>query len=377
MTEADVELTEFLVRQHLTMSHLSQRRDLTDPEVIARFAERDRRRRARSSQLYLLTLCDTAMTAPDNLTAWKDELLRDLMLRTRALLRAARGDRSATDRRRASRARARSQRAARRAGEPPAIERGRRDRADRRRHRSAPVHPAHAAPGRAPRPARRERAARAAPPVALEVQLLPAEGPQRARDRRARRARRARRDRRRADREPGRRARRRARPRRSSAGGARARRSTCSSSAISRATRSPTTIRAGTRLGDDLRELLAGGRPDPDAVAALIARRRPPSRHAAARDARRARPRSALHDDSTQATIVEVFTRDRVGVLLRDHADARRARPRHLAREGLDRGREGRRRVLRDPRAASAITDEPERAELVERLRIARSRRRG
>ena len=50
MTDADAELTEFLVRQHLTMSHLSQRRDLADPEVIARFAERvgDRRAARRS-----------------------------------------------------------------------------------------------------------------------------------------------------------------------------------------------------------------------------------------------------------------------------------------------------------------------------------------
>jgi [protein-PII] uridylyltransferase len=82
MTGAEAELTEFLVRQHLTMSHLSQRRDLSDPEVIARFSERvgsdDR-----LVQLYLLTLCDTAMTAPNNLTAWKSDLLRDLMQRTR------------------------------------------------------------------------------------------------------------------------------------------------------------------------------------------------------------------------------------------------------------------------------------------------------
>jgi len=82
MPEADVELAEFLVRQHLTMSHLSQRRDLSDPEVIARFAERvgDDEHLV---QLYLLTLCDTAMTAPDNLSAWKDGLLRDLVMRTR------------------------------------------------------------------------------------------------------------------------------------------------------------------------------------------------------------------------------------------------------------------------------------------------------
>ncbi|HEX7836503.1 MAG TPA: hypothetical protein VF469_03520, partial [Kofleriaceae bacterium] len=88
MTEADAELAEFLVRQHLTMAHLSQRRDLSDPEVIARFAERvgDDERLV---QLYLLTVCDAAMTAPDNLTAWKADLLRDLMLRTRAYFRGA------------------------------------------------------------------------------------------------------------------------------------------------------------------------------------------------------------------------------------------------------------------------------------------------
>ena len=86
LPERDVELVEFLVRQHLTMSHLSQRRDLADPDVIARFAERvgsDDRLVA----LYLLTLCDTAMTAPDNLSAWKADLLRELTVRTRAHLR--------------------------------------------------------------------------------------------------------------------------------------------------------------------------------------------------------------------------------------------------------------------------------------------------
>ena len=88
MPPRDIELAEFLVRQHLTMSHLSQRRDLSDPEVIARFAERvgDDEHLV---QLYLLTLCDTAMTAPDNLSAWKDDLLRDLVVRTRAYFASA------------------------------------------------------------------------------------------------------------------------------------------------------------------------------------------------------------------------------------------------------------------------------------------------
>jgi [protein-PII] uridylyltransferase len=86
MAEPDIEMVEFLVRQHLTMSHLSQRRDLSDPETISKFAERigDEEHLI---QLYLVTLCDTAMTAPNNLNAWKDGLLRDLFMRTRELFR--------------------------------------------------------------------------------------------------------------------------------------------------------------------------------------------------------------------------------------------------------------------------------------------------
>src|SRR5262249_39027177 len=38
-------------------------------------------------QLYLLTYCDTSMTAPGNLTDWKAQLLRALYERTRAYLR--------------------------------------------------------------------------------------------------------------------------------------------------------------------------------------------------------------------------------------------------------------------------------------------------
>jgi [protein-PII] uridylyltransferase len=88
MPPSEIELAEFLVRQHLTMSHLSQRRDLSDPEVISRFGEKVVRDDEHLVQLYLLTLCDTAMTAPDNLSAWKDGLLRELVVRTRAFFNA-------------------------------------------------------------------------------------------------------------------------------------------------------------------------------------------------------------------------------------------------------------------------------------------------
>lgn len=86
MPASECALVEFLVRQHLTMSNLSQRRDLSDREVVARFAHRIESE-VRLVDLYLLTLCDTAMTAPDNLSAWKDNLLAELMRRTRAYLR--------------------------------------------------------------------------------------------------------------------------------------------------------------------------------------------------------------------------------------------------------------------------------------------------
>lgn len=85
LSEADASLASFLVRQHLTMAHVSQRRDLSDPDVIARFADKvgDYEHLA---QLYVLTVCDTAMTSPGNLSAWKSELLSELFERTRAVL---------------------------------------------------------------------------------------------------------------------------------------------------------------------------------------------------------------------------------------------------------------------------------------------------
>lgn len=93
-----------LVRQHLSMSHTSQRRDLSDPEVIRKFARRVGDV-ATLRQLYLLTLCDTAMTSPDNLTAWKAQLLGELYRRTLAHFAsvrtsAAAGDHTARGRRR-------------------------------------------------------------------------------------------------------------------------------------------------------------------------------------------------------------------------------------------------------------------------------------
>lgn len=80
MASDQADVAEFLVRQHLTMAHLSQRRDLSDPDVITRFASRIGDE-VRLASLYICTLCDTAMTSPGNLSAWKNELLQELFLR--------------------------------------------------------------------------------------------------------------------------------------------------------------------------------------------------------------------------------------------------------------------------------------------------------
>jgi [protein-PII] uridylyltransferase len=82
----DVRRIEFLVREHLTMGHTSQRRDLDDPELIARFAQLCKDEET-LRELFLLTFADLYCVGPGNLTAWKDELLRDLFQRTRVYLR--------------------------------------------------------------------------------------------------------------------------------------------------------------------------------------------------------------------------------------------------------------------------------------------------
>ncbi len=86
LSEADGELVAWLVRQHLTMSVTAQRQDISDPEVIRRFAsivgERER-----LDYLYLLTVADIAGTSPKLWNAWKDRLLADLYGATRFALR--------------------------------------------------------------------------------------------------------------------------------------------------------------------------------------------------------------------------------------------------------------------------------------------------
>ena len=83
---ADADLLEWLVRKHLLMSVTAQRQDISDPEVVARFA-REVADREHLDYLYLLTCADIAGTSPQLWNAWKDRLLADLYAATRFALR--------------------------------------------------------------------------------------------------------------------------------------------------------------------------------------------------------------------------------------------------------------------------------------------------
>jgi [protein-PII] uridylyltransferase len=87
VTAEDSKLIEFLVSEHLTMSRIAQKQDLSDPDVIAAFAKRVHNERYLTA-LYLLTVADIRGTSPKVWNAWKGKLLEDLY---RATLRTLGG----------------------------------------------------------------------------------------------------------------------------------------------------------------------------------------------------------------------------------------------------------------------------------------------
>ena len=81
----DSQMIEFLVQEHLSMSHIAQKSDLSDPDVIQAFAAKVGTER-RLTALYLLTVADIRGTSPKVWNAWKGKLLEDLYrLTVRAL----------------------------------------------------------------------------------------------------------------------------------------------------------------------------------------------------------------------------------------------------------------------------------------------------
>ncbi len=89
LNKEDAGRLEFLVRYHLRMAHISQRRDLHDDGLILQFA-RQMGMSENLRMLFLLTVADIRAVGPDVWSAWKGMLLQELYEKTYDVLE--RGD---------------------------------------------------------------------------------------------------------------------------------------------------------------------------------------------------------------------------------------------------------------------------------------------
>ena len=87
-----IEDLDFLIRNHLVMSHASQRRDVSDPHVLAEFADFIGSKE-RLDMLYLLTHVDVTAVRPDMMNPWKSHLLWQLYSGVLRVLEDTSGDR--------------------------------------------------------------------------------------------------------------------------------------------------------------------------------------------------------------------------------------------------------------------------------------------
>ena len=79
LSHADAALVAWLVRNHLLMSLTAQKQDVSDPQVVARFAAAVGTP-ARLDYLFLLTCADIRATNPALWNSWRESLLKELYL---------------------------------------------------------------------------------------------------------------------------------------------------------------------------------------------------------------------------------------------------------------------------------------------------------
>ena len=86
MSKHQSEMVCWLVQNHLLMSLTTQKKDISDSEVIKDFASIVKTQE-RLDCLYLLTIADIRGTNPELYTDWKDSLLKDLYLSCKSYFR--------------------------------------------------------------------------------------------------------------------------------------------------------------------------------------------------------------------------------------------------------------------------------------------------
>lgn len=77
LSKSEVETVEWLVRYHLLMSDMAQKRDISDPRTLRDFAKAVKTRK-RLDLLTVLTVCDIRGVGPDTWNNWKAVLIRQL-----------------------------------------------------------------------------------------------------------------------------------------------------------------------------------------------------------------------------------------------------------------------------------------------------------
>ncbi|MDE4108694.1 [protein-PII] uridylyltransferase [Phaeobacter gallaeciensis] len=85
LNKSDSETVEWLVRYHLLMSDMAQKRDIADPRTVRGFAKAVQSVK-RLDLLLLLTVCDIRGVGPHTWNNWKAALLRSLYNQTRRAL---------------------------------------------------------------------------------------------------------------------------------------------------------------------------------------------------------------------------------------------------------------------------------------------------
>ena len=83
MSSTDAKLISWLVKKHLIMSSISQKKDISDPLTVNDFAK-ELEQNEKLNYLYLLTVNDIRATNPALWNGWKHQLLRDLYTLTRS-----------------------------------------------------------------------------------------------------------------------------------------------------------------------------------------------------------------------------------------------------------------------------------------------------
>ncbi|HUF86881.1 MAG TPA: [protein-PII] uridylyltransferase [Thermohalobaculum sp.] len=91
LDEAETEAVAWLVRHHLLMSDVAQKRDIADPRTVRDFA-RTVQSPGRLRHLLVLTVCDIRAVGPGVWNNWKAQLLRKLYWDTRDQLTAGSGE---------------------------------------------------------------------------------------------------------------------------------------------------------------------------------------------------------------------------------------------------------------------------------------------